>query len=147
MSRFRGEAGEERGLHAPFEVRRTAADNVLPMINIVFLLLVFFLLAGTIAPPRQDDIVPPTTSDQPPDRFPPDAVHVSARGEIRAGGRIHDLAEAAEALAALPGDREGPLRIVADRDLGARALVALVEAAGAAGFTEVRLTTLRGGGT
>jgi biopolymer transport protein ExbD len=51
----------------------------------------------------------------------------------------------AELLADLPTDRKARLDVVADRDLEARRLIEVADAAAAAGIREVRLITLRGG--
>jgi biopolymer transport protein ExbD len=42
--------------------RKTPSENLLPMINVVFLLLIFFLIAATLAPPEPFAVTPPTAA-------------------------------------------------------------------------------------
>lgn len=42
--------------------RRAPVENLLPMINVVFLLLIFFLIAAELAPPTPFAITPPETT-------------------------------------------------------------------------------------
>jgi biopolymer transport protein ExbD len=42
--------------------RKAASENLLPMINVVFLLLIFFLIAATLAAPEPFAVTPPTAS-------------------------------------------------------------------------------------
>lgn len=44
-----------------------AEENVLPLINIVFLLLIFFLWAGTITSPDLFKVTPPVSNNEVPD--------------------------------------------------------------------------------
>lgn len=45
----------------PIRKSRSAEDNMIPMINIVFLLLIFFMIAGQITSVQNQDIVLPKT--------------------------------------------------------------------------------------
>ena len=51
---------------APRRPARPARENIVPMINVVFLLLVFFVMTAQIAPPDPFDIAPPEAGDAPP---------------------------------------------------------------------------------
>ncbi len=44
-----------------------AEENVLPLINIVFLLLIFFLWAGTISVPDLFEVAPPLSNNENPE--------------------------------------------------------------------------------
>jgi len=44
-----------------------AEENVLPLINIVFLLLIFFLWAGTISVPDLFEVTPPLSNNENPE--------------------------------------------------------------------------------
>ncbi len=43
--------------------RQTRQDDIVPMINVAFLLLVFFLMSAVIAPPAPVDIAAPSTTE------------------------------------------------------------------------------------
>ncbi len=46
-------------MRLPETPRREQAENVIPLINIVFLLLIFFMLAGVLTRPDVFDVQPP----------------------------------------------------------------------------------------
>ena len=54
-------------------------DNIVPMINIVFLLLIFFLLAGTLSPRPPFELESVTTTLRPQADAPVNGLYVSAR--------------------------------------------------------------------
>ncbi|NHX27772.1 biopolymer transporter ExbD, partial [Escherichia coli] len=43
----------------PQHPRRDRGENIVPMINVVFLLLIFFLMTAQIGPPAPIDVTPP----------------------------------------------------------------------------------------
>lgn len=57
--------------HNQFKFKKTssqdAEENVLPLINIVFLLLIFFLWAGTISVPDLFEVAPPLSNNENPE--------------------------------------------------------------------------------
>jgi len=109
----------------PTPNRRSAREPTITLINVVFLMLIFFLVAGTIAPPldarlRLVDARAPSAAP------PPDGILVLADGTLLRGGQVVTVAQAARL--------GGSIRVVPDRDLPARTLVALgrdLRAAGA----------------
>lgn len=56
-------------------------ENVIPMINVVFLLLIFFLMTAQIAPPEPFEVDPPAASSQEPSDGP-FTLYVSPEGEV-----------------------------------------------------------------
>lgn len=48
-------------MRMPEPSRREQGENVIPLINIVFLLLIFFMLAGTLTRPDLFNVEPPET--------------------------------------------------------------------------------------
>jgi biopolymer transport protein ExbD len=51
--------------------RKTGDDNIIPMINIVFLLLIFFMIAGQIKEPLNGEILlPHTPLGEPAEKMP-----------------------------------------------------------------------------
>ena len=73
---------------------RATDENVVPLINIVFLLLVFFMLTGTLRPAEPFDVTPPkavidTVLD---DRGL--TVLIGPKGELALGSELIPLAQA-----------------------------------------------------
>ncbi len=81
--------------------RRKLTLNLIPLVNVIFLLLIFFMLAGTIRSPQPFDLVTPEsqagdTQDIEP-RFPPLDIAVGRRGQVAVNGKEisrHALSEA-----------------------------------------------------
>ncbi|WP_331000261.1 biopolymer transporter ExbD [Pseudosulfitobacter pseudonitzschiae] len=119
---------------SPATPPRRPAENIVPMINVVFLLLIFFLMSAQIAPPDPIDVtVPDSTSEAAP--LDPDALYVGADGMLAYGGATGDAA-----LAALSG-HQGVLPLRADAALPATKLAALLPKLAAAGVDGVELIT------
>ena len=122
--------------------RRPPGENIVPLINIVFLLLVFFLLAGTLAPRPPFEIEAIETRESPPAELTASALFVSASGRLFYRGRPTGLAE-------LPGlveaahDADEPFEIVLDRRLRAELLFPIVATLAEAGVARIRLLTER----
>ena len=110
--------------------RATRQDDVVPMINVAFLLLIFFLMSAVIAPPAPVDITAPSASE-PPATVEGARFYVAAGGELVGadGLVIQNLSEFA-------GE---PVTISADASLPASAFVRVVENLRVAGITEVHL--------
>lgn len=121
--------------------RRSPAENMLPMINVVFLLLIFFLLAATLAPPSPVAIVPPEVGT-PGSEVPAEALALwlDASGELAHGAARGDaaLAELAAARAACQGACD---RVTLHADAGAEAavLAALTPQLAAMGFSQLAI--------
>lgn len=116
--------------------RRPPAEPTIALINVVFLMLIFFLVAGQVAAPA-DPEVRLVDAEAGAARAPDDALVVRRDGTTLWRGAPADPAAFAAAQGA------GVLRLMPDRDLSARALVALAATLRAAGATEVRLVTER----
>lgn len=131
--------------------RRKPQENLLPMINVVFLLLIFFLISARLTPPEPFAVSPPEA-----------VMAAESQGEftlfIAADGRIgyrDVLAEAAlAAIAAARADHcavadcrlEPPrLTLRADSALPAARLAALLPELAGLGFDRIELLALAGG--
>jgi biopolymer transport protein ExbD len=120
---------------------RRRADPMIALINIVFLMLVFFLIAAAIAPPM-DRSVTLVEAARLEGRAPPDAAVIRADGTMIYRGS-HVTPEAYLAIRSEAGD--GPaLRLVPDRDLPARELVAIATELRRAGAEDIWIVTERG---
>lgn len=122
---------------APPRPARAARENIVPMINVVFLLLIFFLMSAQIAPPEPFEISPPATGGQPPPGTARATLYIAADGRLAYG------AARGEAVFVALRDRDGntPLPIRADAALPAGDLARLLPRLAAAGVTEAALIT------
>lgn len=133
---------------------RTA--NLLPMINVVFLLLIFFLIAAQLTPPEPFAVTPPeaTPQDEAAGDF---SLYLGPAGEL--GFEAETSAEAtadAPVLAALEAARAAycatqdceaqPPRLLLRADAGAPVarIAGLLPQLGSAGFAQVDLVTRDG---
>lgn len=115
-------------------------DNILPLINVVFLLLIFFMVSGTLIQEPPFALTAPTTEH---------AEAIESQSEylaIGADGRLAWIGEAIEpeALADRLSEREqpdAPLQVRADRRLEARALTELLAELRAGGVAQIQLLT------
>lgn len=122
----------------PDPPRRRAAENIIPMINVVFLLLIFFLMTAELAPPDPLAVTPPHGAGAP--AAPPAPVlSLGADGTIAYGGQTGApaLAAALAAVAAGPG----PILLRADADAPATAAAGLLRRLAEAGAADVRIVT------
>lgn len=131
-------------LPLPTRARRTG-DDMLPLVNIVFLLLIFFMLAGAVSTPDPLNVQPPQSMvDAAGDRLPSMLV-VGADGRLALGREVFTLEGLAPRIdawlaVAPPGF---PLTVKADAETEALAIVTLLEALKRQGVTHVRLMTAR----
>lgn len=133
--------------------RPRADENLLPMINVVFLLLIFFLISARLTPPAPLEVIPPEarTEAEADGQF---TLYLAAEGQMAA----QDGAEDAAALAALTQARAGhcaqvdcaadPPRLTlrADAGLPAARLAALLPRLAALGFDRIDLVAIGRGG-
>jgi len=121
-------------------------ENIIPMINVVFLLLIFFLLAGTLTQRPPFELDPVSTTLTPLGNAPENGLYVSAAGQLYFQGGWVSL----ERLAVLAGDRSNGnntlIDVVVDRRLTSEDLFPVMEALTKSGVTKIRLITERSGG-
>lgn len=118
--------------------RRPRGENIVPMINVVFLLLIFFLMTAQIAPPEPFAVDPPEATAEASDGGTL-ILHLSAEGELGFEDQRAEAAVAAAADAAVAAD--APLFLRADRAAEAVAVARLLGGLAAAGARDVRLIT------
>lgn len=108
--------------------RRSSDDNMIPLINIVFLLLIFFMVAGQMRAALVADIrLPDAKLDTP---TPPKAVaiQVDRSGQTYLFGKPASVEEIAQQLRALPAEQAINIALQADRDVKAAQLDSLLAA-------------------
>lgn len=130
--------------------RRRREENLLPMINVVFLLLIFFLISARMTPPEPFEVLPPQAQAE-----------AEAQGEFTLyvgpeGALGYGEAREAAALAALSAAREAycaesdcaamPARLTvrADAALPAAWLAALLPELAQLGFAQMELVARSG---
>lgn len=115
-------------------------EGTIALINIVFLMLIFFLIAGTLAPPVDPEVRLITTVEA-EQADPPQALFVTASGELRAGGMEVTVADYVAALR----DETAPLtvKLATDRDLPAERLIDVIAELRGAGVERVSVVAER----
>lgn len=110
-------------------------ENVVPMINVVFLLLIFFLMTAVIAPPEPFGVALPRAAggDTP---APGATLFVGPDGALAYG-----QARGAAVFDALAG-HDGVLEIRADAALPAEELARLLPRLASAGVADIALVTV-----
>lgn len=122
---------------------RSVEENILPLINIVFLLLIFFMVAGALHTRAPFEVDPPGTENATDSNPRSDLLAVSADGRLALGGEAIDDATLAERLAARPDD--APMQIKAHAGVSARRVTELLGVMREAGIAKVRLLTVHAG--
>ena len=119
---------------------RNPEDNVLPLINIVFLLLIFFMLAGALVQEPPFSVTPPETrhteSGEPDQKY----LAIAADGRLAYGGDIIEESELGARLAER-AENGAPLQVRADNELEVDRLTRLLGALREADIAEIRLLT------
>ncbi|PLX37871.1 MAG: biopolymer transporter ExbD [Hyphomicrobiales bacterium] len=119
-------------------------ENLIPLINIVFLMLILFLAAGVLRPFKEGSVSPAESSFSQQGERPMEPVLVDRSGRIFVGGEEHDPASLTSLLQSRrTAGMTNPVPVVADRDLPADQLVDVIEATKAAGVEKIRLVTRR----
>lgn len=120
--------------------RRARGENIVPMINVVFLLLIFFMISSELTPPPPVEVTPPSAEfgATPEARDP---IFLGVDGSLVWGALRGDAALAA--LASMPPTT--PVTIRADRALPATELATLLSQLSSFGLTQVSLSVQAGG--
>ena len=124
--------------------RRRGQDNILPLINIVFLLLIFFLMAGTLSNSPEVSLQPPATQEAENDKLPHRALYVTKDGLFFSKSKevTHSLLDVilTEMKASLD---KRPFYIIADKESNATQIIEIAKLAKKIGIEKVKLLTLK----
>ena len=113
---------------------RQSGENIVPMINVVFLLLIFFLMTAQIVPPAPMDVTPPLSqSDEPTEAV--QSLYIDVSGNVAFDDLTGEQA-IAEVIA-----RSGAISIIADQSLDAVDLITLLKRIDPSAERDVRLLT------
>ena len=125
-------------LHSP-TAKSGGDDNLIPMINIIFLLLIFFMVAGQIT--LSADVVLPASISESELDSSPRLLSLGADGILRLDGEAIEHEMLISALAELELDAGAPLLAHVDASLPASALDPLMAAAENLKITSLTLVT------
>ncbi|MCP1673163.1 biopolymer transport protein ExbD [Natronocella acetinitrilica] len=116
-------------MHFPDPPRREQGENVIPLINIVFLLLIFFMLAGALTATDPFDVEPPETRDgREAERTEDGMILLAADGRLAFEGEelaAEDLTMRLQER--LAGAEPPPIKLKADADVSAEAVLDLMD--------------------
>ena len=119
-------------------------ENVLPLINIVFLLLIFFLIAGALTIPDLFPVEPPVSDSETP-ATPVETIvligadgQISLQNELIAADQLHALARAIIKQKPLQ-----PFKLKADSQAASGRVISAIEALRNAGVQQTLLITSR----
>lgn len=120
-----------------------AEEQILPLINVVFLLLIFFMVVGKLSSSDPFEITSPFSSSDAPAEQRDITVYIAADGRIALGNEIVAVEHLTSAVRMeLTDSGNAPLRVKADSSADARLVVRILDALRNAGATEATLMTL-----
>ncbi len=117
-------------------------EQVLPLVNIVFLLLVFFMLAGAFTRPEPFHVAPPTTSGAAASTPSPAIVLVGAGQLAFQGELLRDLDDLRGRIRDWAKAQPAELQVKIEGSLPAGRLVAVLRTLESAGIASVILLTV-----
>lgn len=121
---------------------RPAGENIIPLINVVFLLLIFFMLTGSLGDSDLFRVRPPASVSTATPQPRPLQLLIGPGGRLALDGRRVTLANLAEAVAGHARDGAPPIRIKADRHLAVSKLMPVLKTLSGAGIDRVELLTI-----
>jgi biopolymer transport protein ExbD len=124
----------------PARRKPNSDDNLIPLINIVFLLLIFFMVAGQVREQTAAGLVLPERERTVQPAATPLKVEITRLGELFVNGRATALPALAAALVPYQQERP-PVAVLADRELVAATLGPVLLTLQQEGFSSVRLYT------
>lgn len=110
----------------PVKRQRAEQDNMIPLINIVFLLLIFFMVAGQMKQPQAEHLAIPETVLGAPAQQGDLQVEYNQQQQLFLAGTPITLAEFSSQLATGAHNKAG-VRVHADKTLTAEQLDALLD--------------------
>ena len=121
--------------------RKQPAENMIPLINIVFLILIFFLVASTVRPFSDRDVRLADTSESKGTGAGTRMAVLRRDGTKYLGGELVSENELRQQFKTWAAQPERGVTLVADRNMPAAQLVGVVTLANAAGIKNVKLLT------
>lgn len=126
----------------PQHTQKSGDDNLIPLINIVFLLLIFFMIAGQISNTQNDTVDPPVSNSDKPISRETMVLALESDNTLTLDGEIISLEVLPERLTRRTGDTTPPtISVKADKALKASDLDRLFDVLRAQGITTITLYT------
>ncbi|WP_188150400.1 ExbD/TolR family protein [Teredinibacter waterburyi] len=119
--------------------RSATDDNMIPLINIVFLLLIFFMIAGKISSSEAVYVEPPLSSRDTPLIEKPLVVLVDENGEISIGGEAIDIDGLEQRLKTITQEEKSDVSVKADKNLSVKKLQIVLHKLQAQGVANITL--------
>ena len=123
-----------------FETKDSDDTNLIPLINIVFLILIFFLIATVIRPFTAKDIKLATTSSEEGLHRLTHHLVIDKQGQLTGKGKPLALSDLPTAFQ-IDENKDHTLNIIADKDLPAEKLLEIVEEIQKLKFKKIKLVT------
>ena len=117
----------------PTRPRRRQAENIVPMINVVFLLLIFFLMTARIVPPTPIEVDPPTGETAMKEVIADGILYIASDGTLAYGTARGESVWSSLAV-------DGPLVLRVDAGLEASELASVLRRLAERGLTDLSLT-------
>ncbi len=122
--------------------KRQTEENVIPLINVVFLLLIFFVLVGSLTPPEALDVTPPTSASRDPAGERETVVFLAADGRLAIGSQEVGQDRLQQLIAAqLAKDKLTLVQLKADARVEADRLLTVMDLLREAGVKALILLT------
>ena len=123
---------------------RDSEENVLPLINIVFLLLIFFLMAGAIATPDIFEVSPPSSNNESPELSTERVILMAKDGRYAFENTAVSLDDLPALIKAAAGNNAAQkFKIKADASVHSGKVIAVMEMLRNAGVKNTTLITQR----
>lgn len=123
-------------------VRQLSDDNLIPMINIIFLLLIFFMIAGQIQKSLPQDITLPVGDTRKPAELDRVELYFSADAILVLDGKTLTLTQLEQQLSLA---QTANWVLIADKNLKAKQLEEVLRLIQKAGVMRLHLMTQRAG--
>ena len=142
------------------ETKKEQTENVLPLINIVFLLLIFFMIAGTLIQPEALSVIVPDANvstkaeqskltiiiDSADDGTADDSIIDNSSNntlQFSIGNDLHTKAQILEKITSeVKKDKDFIVQLKADSNIKSKHLIDLMDELGTTGLLSIRLLTL-----
>jgi biopolymer transport protein ExbD len=123
-------------------IKKQPAENMIPLINIVFLILIFFLVASALRPFSDREVRLAESKEAKGQGAGNRMAILRQDGAIFLGGtQVSEAELQSQFVAWAREDSNRGVTLVADRDMDAGTLISIVTRANAAGVRDVKLLT------
>lgn len=131
-------------MRLPLPTKKPREENLIPLINVVFLMLIFFLVAASLRQFQARGVKPVIADDMATSESTHKPLLINADGKITLDGDLIDEQDLKKTLLQMAGRQSlATVFIVADRNLPASMFVDVLQAAKSAGVKNIRLVAQR----